>query len=90
MIKRKGRIDESEAIRILTQVCHGLQEMNKKSKFYYATHKDFIHRDIKPANILIDKNVPKIADFGFAIQNTYESKSQGKNYNVGTPLYMSP
>lgn len=29
--------------------------------------KGFIHRDIKPANILIDKNIPKIADFGFAV-----------------------
>ncbi len=28
----------------------------------------FIHRDIKPANILLDKNVPKIADLGFAVQ----------------------
>jgi len=29
--------------------------------------KGFIHRDIKPANILMDKNIPKIADFGFAV-----------------------
>lgn len=29
--------------------------------------KGFIHRDIKPANILLDKNVPKIADLGFAV-----------------------
>lgn len=29
--------------------------------------KGYIHRDIKPANILIDKNLPKLADFGFAV-----------------------
>lgn len=51
--------------------------------------KGFIHRDIKPANILIDKNIPKIADFGFAVP-ALEAKVQGKNFNVGTPLYMSP
>lgn len=57
-----------------------LYEMNKKG---------FIHRDIKPANILIDKGSPKIADFGFAVPQA-EAKLQGKNFNVGTPLYMSP
>jgi serine/threonine protein kinase len=35
-----------------------MMEMNRKN---------FIHRDIKPANILLDKTVPKIADFGFAM-----------------------
>lgn len=59
-------------------ISHGLKEMNKKG---------FIHRDIKPANILMDHNEPKIADFGFAIP---AHDTHGKNYNVGTPLYMSP
>jgi serine/threonine protein kinase len=30
---------------------------------------DVIHRDIKTANIFMNKNVPKIADFGFATHN---------------------
>lgn len=51
--------------------------------------KGYIHRDIKPANILIDKNLPKLADFGFAVP-AHEARLQGKSFNVGTPLYMSP
>ncbi|CAD8106978.1 unnamed protein product [Paramecium sonneborni] len=79
-IKKKGRIDESEAIRILQSVVSAVNEMNQKG---------YIHRDIKPANILIDKNLPKLADFGFAVP-AHEARLQGKNFNVGTPLYMSP
>ena len=59
-------------------ICNGLKEMNRKG---------YIHRDIKPANILIHHNEPKIADFGFAIP---AHEVHAKNYNVGTPLYMSP
>ncbi|CAD8140140.1 unnamed protein product [Paramecium pentaurelia] len=79
-IKKKGRIDESEAIRILKAVVSALNEMNKKG---------YIHRDIKPANILLNENQPKLADFGFAVP-AYEARIQGRNFNVGTPLYMSP
>ncbi|CAK87244.1 unnamed protein product (macronuclear) [Paramecium tetraurelia] len=79
-IKKKGRIDENEAIRILQSVVSAVNEMNQKG---------YIHRDIKPANILIDKNLPKLADFGFAVP-AHEARLQGKNFNVGTPLYMSP
>lgn len=31
---------------------------------------EIIHRDIKPANILIHNGVPKLADFGFAINES--------------------
>jgi serine/threonine protein kinase len=51
------------------------------------TSKNIIHRDIKPANILLNNNVAKIADFGFAkVENNPGMKEK---YNVGTPLYMS-
>ena len=29
--------------------------------------KNIIHRDIKPANILIDNQIPKLADFGLSL-----------------------
>ncbi|CAD8076671.1 unnamed protein product [Paramecium sonneborni] len=82
VIKKRGRIDEPEALRIMNEIITGLLEINQKG---------YIHRDIKPANILIEKQTPKIADFGFAVQiNSMEVKQQGRHYNVGTPLYMSP
>ncbi|CAD8050468.1 unnamed protein product [Paramecium sonneborni] len=79
-IRKRGRLDEQEAIRILQCVVSAMVEMNKKG---------FIHRDIKPANILIDHSIPKLADFGFAVP-LHEARVQGRNFNVGTPLYMSP
>ncbi|CAD8046611.1 unnamed protein product [Paramecium primaurelia] len=79
-IRKKGRLDEQEATRILQCVVSAMMEMNKKG---------FIHRDIKPANILIDHSIPKLADFGFAVP-LHEARVQGRNFNVGTPLYMSP
>lgn len=47
-----------------------------------------IHRDLKPANIFFKKNIIKIADFGFAIKST--NSHQYKQYNLGSPTYMSP
>jgi serine/threonine protein kinase len=51
--------------------------------------REIVHRDLKPANLLItDKNVLKIADFGFGIKTDQLTKSS--KYNVGSPLYMAP
>lgn len=48
-----------------------------------------IHRDLKPANILINNQIYKIADFGFAkYVDNFESQLL-KSY-VGTPVYMAP
>lgn len=45
-----------------------------------------IHRDLKPANILMTDGTPKLADFGFAVK----SRSNFKDINIGSPIYMSP
>lgn len=34
--------------------------------FKEMVSKGYIHRDIKPENALINKNIHKVADFGFA------------------------
>lgn len=56
-IKKKKRLPEVEAIKILKDILNG---------FKYLHGKEIIHRDLKPANILISQNVCKISDFGFA------------------------
>ena len=48
-----------------------------------------VHRDIKPENILLDGNVPKIADFGLARACYFTPVTQSVDIQ-GTPPYMSP
>ncbi|CAD8158675.1 unnamed protein product [Paramecium octaurelia] len=79
LIKRKQRIDEIEAIKIMKHIVNGFKEQVAKG---------VIHRDLKPINILIRNGIPKIADYGFSkMMNAPPEKIY---YNVGTALYMSP
>jgi serine/threonine protein kinase len=56
--RRRGKkIPEEEAIGYLKQILNGMKGLHEVI---------VIHRDIKLANILIDDNVLKIADLGFA------------------------
>ncbi len=48
-----------------------------------------IHRDLKPENVLIDKNVPKIADFGLAHSSKLKPVTHSADMK-GTPAYMPP
>lgn len=45
------------------------------------------HRDLKPSNILLNKDTPRIADFG--ISRVVEHTSSA-TMTMGTPSYMSP
>ena len=55
-----------------------------------AIHKAGIfHRDIKPENILMDGDIPKIADFGLARSCKLGSMTCSLDIK-GTPNYMSP
>ncbi len=82
MIERKGKLEITEAIKILKQVLSGIG---------YAHSKGFIHRDLKPSNIIINhSNVPKIMDFGIS-KSLNEVKGITKTgTKLGTVLYMSP
>ena len=53
----------------------------------YLYKSNILHRDIKPQNILINNNIIKICDFGFAknIEN-----NELINTICGSPLYMAP
>jgi len=50
---------------------------------------DIIHRDLKPENVLLDGNIPKIADFGIARSSWLKPVTQSIDVK-GTPAYMSP
>ncbi len=61
-------------------VLNGVEELHK-----FGT----IHRDIKPENILLDRDIPKIADFGLARSCLLASVTQSVDMK-GTPAYMAP
>ena len=73
-------IDQTEALRIISQVCAGLE---------HAHANGILHRDIKPGNILLDPNAsPKIGDFGLA--RALENQIQDGEQIFGTPGYTAP
>ena len=50
---------------------------------------DIVHRDLKPENILMDRDTPKIADFGLARSSRLKPVTQSMDVK-GSPHYMSP
>ena len=81
-----GRFTPAETLRLVQDVCAGLQ---------FAHEQGILHRDIKPANILIDsRGRVKIADFGIAklvgeVENGDSTLTQ-QGMALGTPRYMAP
>lgn len=71
-------IDENLAKNYFKQLVWGL---------LYLKENNIAHRDIKPTNILINNNILKICDFGFASQT---DKSKKMITVCGSPLYMAP
>lgn len=61
------------------------------SAFKLLSEKGIMHRDIKPENILLNNDVVKLADFGFARIIKGSSGDERTEYTiVGTPYFMSP
>jgi len=58
----------------------------------HAHAKGIIHRDLKPANVLFDgpEDIPKLADFGLAVDIQTPSHDPSKDFVVGTPSSMAP
>jgi WD40 repeat protein/serine/threonine protein kinase len=81
-VRRAGKLDLKEVLRIGTQVAKGLAAAHAQG---------LVHRDIKPANILLENGVErvKIADFGLARAAKADWPVGGQSI-VGTPLFMSP
>ena len=81
----RGELPPSEGLRLVPQICAGLQ---------YAHEQGIVHRDIKPENILIDDHGQvTIADFGLV---KLLDKDEGDwrltraSQIMGTPQYMAP
>jgi serine/threonine protein kinase len=79
-VKREGRIEWREALRLCARVAEALHHAHR-------TH--IVHRDVKPANIMVLPNgQPKLMDFGIAKVPAAQLTSAGEFF--GTPSYMSP
>jgi len=50
---------------------------------------DMVHRDLKPENVLLDGEIPKIADFGLARSSRLKPLTHSMDIK-GTAHYMSP
>jgi serine/threonine protein kinase len=81
-LERTGPIPEDEAIRLISQVCDGLQRAHKQG---------LVHRDVKPDNIMVNlEGVAKLTDMGLVkeVENDLNLTKTGRG--LGTPHYMAP
>jgi serine/threonine protein kinase len=79
-VKREGRLEWREALRLTARVAEAL---------HHAHGKHIVHRDVKPANIMVlPSGQPKLMDFGIAKIPAAQLTSAGEFF--GTPSYMSP
>ena len=79
LITQRGKLSEAEALRIFQQLLGAFSALYKEN---------ILHRDLKPTNILFQKDVVKVADFGFC--KRMQSQSTLTLTMVGSPMYMAP
>jgi serine/threonine protein kinase len=79
MARNGGKAPSVEAaVKMTDGILAGLEHLHERK---------IIHRDLKPDNILLQKETPRLADFGIArILKTTKSHTQP----TGTPWYMAP
>jgi len=82
-LEKSGAIPLEETLRIISDVCNGLQSAHKRG---------LVHRDIKPGNILFDEDGKAvIGDFGLARAVQQSSTTAASSAGgVGTPAYRAP
>ncbi len=81
-IDRETVLPESEAIRLIGQVCEGLHRAHKQG---------LIHRDVKPDNILLtQEGVAKLTDLGLVKDVEGEMNLTKTGRGLGTPHFMAP
>ncbi|MBA2733754.1 MAG: protein kinase [Acidobacteria bacterium] len=77
--KHGGRASSVEsAVEMTLGILAGLEHLHERG---------IIHRDLKPDNILLQRETPRLADFGIAriLKTTSQSTAA-----TGTPMYMPP
>jgi serine/threonine protein kinase/tetratricopeptide (TPR) repeat protein len=82
-IQRERQLSVEDTVEIASVVAGALD---------YAHRRGVIHRDIKPENILIQDDVPLVADFGIAVavSTAGGDRLTETGLSLGTPAYMSP
>ena len=81
-IEQRGAYPEAEAVRLIAQVCDGLQSAHKQG---------LIHRDVKPDNILVTRDgVAKLTDLGLVKEVEGDLNLTRTGRGLGTPHYMAP
>lgn len=83
-MEEQGFGDDEDAItrwlkRYFIPVLHGVEAIHSQG---------VIHRDLKPANVLLDDDVPKIADFGLAGGVAATESITRSHHIIGTMPYM--
>jgi serine/threonine protein kinase len=77
--RRGGKAPSIEvACEMLCGILSGLQHLHSRG---------IVHRDLKPANVLLQKGVPRLADFGISRSL---SSGQATFLPAGTPAFMAP
>ncbi len=81
-IERDGKLPESTALEIISQVCQGLRRAHKAG---------LVHRDVKPDNILITREgQAKLTDLGLVKDADNELNLTKTGRGLGTPHFMAP
>jgi eukaryotic-like serine/threonine-protein kinase len=81
-VERAGAFPEEEAVRLIVQVCEGLQRAHKQG---------LVHRDVKPDNILVtQEGVAKLTDMGLVKDVEGDLNLTKTGRGLGTPHYMAP
>jgi eukaryotic-like serine/threonine-protein kinase len=81
-VERKGAFPEAEAVRLIAQVCEGLQRAHKQG---------LVHRDVKPDNILVTRDgLAKLTDMGLVKDVEGDLNLTKTGRGLGTPHYMAP
>ena len=79
LVEERGRIDATNAIRIIDQVCEATQSLHEHG---------IVHRDISPGNIIIAADGAHLIDLGIARMRT--EKASRDTTTLGTWGFASP
>lgn len=75
---KQGKLSIEKAVEMTIGILRGLEFLHSR---------EIIHRDIKPANILLQNDIPRLADFGISRAMNADTVSL---VVIGTDAYMSP